>query len=262
MARKKECYPFWNLGDIKKMIDGFTNKEQWHWRLAFMIGLLLGRRVSDTLALKWEDLYYKDGSKRNYLEVVEQKTGKTSYVYIPKLMWKEIDLYTDRSNIVVSPYIIYQKIFYCRGKENEKGRTRIDASYRAAFKKVAKEAEIPYNVNTHSTRKTFGYYGIKLHPYDPANLDTLQRFFGHSSREMTANYIGLSQEKQDKYSNDWANVMSDISEGRPVTIENTPVITIKSNDLRDIIVNALKMPDNTESLNSILKKIEEIQISY
>ena len=56
--------------------------------------------------------------------------------------------------------------------------------------------------------------------------------------------------------------MSDISEGRPVAIENTPVITIKSNDLRDIIVNALKMPDNTESLNSILRKVEEIQISY
>ena len=77
---------------------------------------------------------------------------------------------------------------------------------------------------------------------------------------MTANYIGLSQEKQDKYSNDWANVMSDISEGRPVAIENTPVITIRSSDLRDIIVNALKMSDNIESLNSILKKVKKFKL--
>ena len=257
MARKKECYPFWNLGDIKKMIDGFTNKKQWHWRLAFMIGLLLGRRVSDTLALKWGDLYYTDCSKRNYLEVVEQKTGKTSYVYIPKLMWKEIDLYTDQADIVVSSYLINQKIFYCRGKENEKGRTRIDASYRAAFKKVAKEAKIPYNVNTHSTRKTFGYYGIKLHPYDPANLDVLQRFFVHATREQTADYIGLTQEKQDMYSKDWASVMSDIVEGNPIAIENVPVVTLKSDELRTILITALKMEYNVESLDNILKLVEE-----
>lgn len=254
MARKTECYPFWNLEDIKKMIDGFTNKEQWHWRLAFIIGLLMGRRVGDTLDLKWSDLYDQDGKHRIYLEIEEEKTGKVTYVFIPALVWKEIKLYVDMTGINPSTNNYNNFIF--------PGTDRKDAAYREAFKKVAKEAEIPYNVNTHSTRKTFGYYGIKLHPYDPANLDTLQRFFGHSSREMTANYIGLSQEKQDKYSNDWANVMSDISEGRPVAIENTPVITIKSNDLRDIIVNALKMPDNTESLNSILKKIEEIQISY
>ena len=58
MAKKKtECYPFWNLSDIKKMIDGFTEKKQWHWRLSFMIGLLMGRRVGDTLSLLWSDLY-------------------------------------------------------------------------------------------------------------------------------------------------------------------------------------------------------------
>ena len=254
MSRKTECYPFWNLEDIKKMIDGFTNKDQWHWRLAFMIGLLMGRRVGDTLKLKWSDLYYTDGKHRVHLEIEEEKTGKITYVAIPSLVWKEVELYIDMTGTDPSMNNYNNFIF--------PGTSRKDAAYREAFKKVAKEAKIPYNVNTHSTRKTFGYYGIKLHPYHPANLDTLQRFFVHSSREMTANYIGLSQEKQDKYSNDWASVVSDISEGRPVAIENTPVITIKSNDLRDIIVNALKMPDNTESLNSILRKVEEIQISY
>lgn len=39
---KTEVYPFWNLEDIKGMVDAFTRHEQWHWRLAFMFGLLMG----------------------------------------------------------------------------------------------------------------------------------------------------------------------------------------------------------------------------
>ena len=74
------------------------------------------------------------------------------------------------------------------------------------------------------------------------------------------NYIGLSQEKQDKYSNDWANVMSDVKDGKDIAIENTPVITLKTEDLRQIIISALKTNDSSEALDQILKQVEEKQI--
>lgn len=256
--RKTECYPFWNLTDIKKMIDGFTVKEQWHWRLAFMIGLLMGRRVSDTLALIWKDLYDGNGRHRNHLVITEQKTKKLTYVLIPALVWEEIELYLLKTGI--NPSDNNYKNYVFPGTVQEGKDDRRDAAYRAAFKKVAKEARIPYNVNTHSTRKTFGYYGIKLHPYDPSNLDVLQKFFNHSTRAQTLNYIGLSQEKQDKYSNDWANIMSDVKDGKDIAIQNTPVITLKTEDLRQIIMSALKMDDRSESLDQILKQVEEKQI--
>lgn len=250
--RKTECYPFWNLSDVKKMIDGFTEKEQWHWRLAFMIGLLMGRRVGDTLNLKWKDLYDKKGKHRTHLEIEEEKTEKITYVFIPSLMWKEVELYIEKTKIDPSQNNYENCIF--------PGTDRKDAAYRTAFKKVAANAHIDYPVNTHSTRKTFGYYGIKLHPYDPSNIDTLQRFFNHSSRETTLNYIGLSQEKQDQYSKDWGNVMTDVSEGKDIAIRNTPVIVLKTEDLREIIIEALKSTNDTESLDMILKKVEEKQV--
>ena len=253
MAKKKtECYPFWNLSDIKKMIDGFTEKKQWHWRLAFMIGLLMGRRVGDTLDFRWINFYYEDGQKRTHLEIEEEKTHKITYVLIPSLVWSELDLYIGKMGINPADNNYCNCIF--------PGTDRKDAAYRTAFKKVASEAGINYPVNTHSTRKTFGYYGIKLHPYDPSNLDVLQKFFNHSSRETTMRYIGLSQEKQDKYSSDWGNVMSDIVNGKEIAIENTPVVTLKTEDLRAIIIMALKENNTTESLDKILRTIEEKQV--
>ena len=58
---KTEVYPFWYMKDIKNMMDYFKMKGMWHWYLAFNFGLLLGRRVSDTLSLKWSDFYYENG---------------------------------------------------------------------------------------------------------------------------------------------------------------------------------------------------------
>ena len=253
MTKKKtECYPFWNLSDIKKMIDGFTEKKQWHWRLAFMIGLLMGRRVGDTLSLLWSDLYELSGKRRTHLVIEEDKTGKMTYVLIPGLVWTEIDLYINHTGINPAENNYHNFIF--------PGTNRKDAAYRTAFKKVASEVGIDYPVNTHSTRKTFGYFGIKLHPYDPSNLDVLQKFFNHSSRETTLSYIGLSQEKQDQYSSDWGNVMSDIVDGKNIAIENTPVITLKTDDLRDILIEALKKDNTVDSLNQILNLVEQRQV--
>ena len=258
--RKTECYPFWNLSDIKGMIDGFTEREQWKWRLAFMIGLLMGRRVGDTLDLNWCDFFKMNGKKRTHLEIIEEKTGKITYVFIPALIWSELELYCEKCGIDPSENNYQNDIFPWRGKKGNNGKTRKDAAYREAFKKVAQEAGIAYPVNTHSTRKTFGYYGIKLHPYDPSNLDILQRFFNHSSRETTLNYIGLTQEKQDQYSTDWANVVSDISEGKDIAIENTPVVTLKTEDLRNILSVALEKENTVESLNSLLSLVETKQV--
>lgn len=58
---KTEVYPFWYMKDIKNMMDYFSVKKMWHWYLVFNIGLLLGRRVSDTLSLKWSDFFMKTG---------------------------------------------------------------------------------------------------------------------------------------------------------------------------------------------------------
>ena len=257
-VQKKEVYPFWNLEDIKGMVDSFTNHKLWHWRLAFMFGLLMGRRVSDTLDMDWCDLYEKNGDRKTHLLINEGKTGKGTYVLIPDLIWSEVELYISKTGVNPAEDGYRKKIF--------PGTTdRKDAAYRAAFKKAAKEAGITYPVSTHSTRKTFGYYSFKLHPYDPANLDVLQRFFNHSDRSTTLAYTGLTQEKQDNYSSDWGNVMTDVLEGKNPSIENSPVITLRSEDLRDVLVLAYKMGADQKDdvlcdMNKLISIVEQKRV--
>ena len=39
---KTEVDPFWNVEDIKKMMEYFEDKEMWHWYTVFNLGILLG----------------------------------------------------------------------------------------------------------------------------------------------------------------------------------------------------------------------------
>ena len=57
--------PFWNYKDIKDVMDWFINHEQYDNYLTFMFGLLMGRRIGDTLSIKWENLFHKNGRIRD-----------------------------------------------------------------------------------------------------------------------------------------------------------------------------------------------------
>lgn len=266
---RTEVYPFWELSDIKAMIDGFSQDKKWKWRLAFNIGLLMGRRVGDTLAMHWYDFYEENGRRKHHLEICEEKTDKTTYVLIPDLIWKEIELYIEKTGINPAANDYRDEIFPYRGNANRQGRDRRDEAYRKAFKDVSKKVGIRYPVCTHSTRKTFGYYGIKLHPNDPANIDILQKFFNHSDRATTLRYIGLTQEKQDNYSKDWGKVMEDVIAGKQIILENSPVITLKTQDLREILKEAYLLGENRNSgkitdidaMNMLIEKTEKMRIT-
>ena len=94
---KTEVYPFWNMEDIKNMMDYFKMKGMWHWYLAFNFGLLLGRRVGDTLSFKWSDFYYENGRMKDEIEIKEQKTGKVTRPYVCGTCKEAIQLYIEQT---------------------------------------------------------------------------------------------------------------------------------------------------------------------
>lgn len=89
--------PFWNYKDIKDMMDWFINREQYDNYLTFMFGLLMGRRIGDTLSIKWENLYHKNGRIRDEIFFKEQKTSKSSEVFISEMMKNVISFYIDKT---------------------------------------------------------------------------------------------------------------------------------------------------------------------
>lgn len=97
---KTEVYPFWNLEDIKNVIEWFEKNEEWDGYLITMLELLLGRRISDTVSIKWSDLYYENGNQREEITTIEeQKTGKITEIPIGNLVFEVVDKYCEKKCI-------------------------------------------------------------------------------------------------------------------------------------------------------------------
>ena len=130
------------------------------------------------------------------------------------------------------------------------------------FKKAVEFNKIQYKVTIHSIRRSFGYYSKVIHPHDMLCLETLQNIFGHSDTQTTMHYIGLSEERERMYYTDIGDFLNGVSNGNYDLKKNSPVITIKEQDLRKILLQAIKLNSNDAaiSLNQILDKIDEVKL--
>jgi integrase len=108
---KTEVYPFWNLEDIKNMVEWFENHNEWDGYLITMFELLLGRRIGDTVSMKWSDLYYENGNQREEITTIEeQKTGKTTEIPISNMVFEVVNKYCNHTN--VKPMEIYDDYIF------------------------------------------------------------------------------------------------------------------------------------------------------
>lgn len=254
---KTEVYPFWYVEDIIGMMDYFKMKEMWHWYLVFNLGLFLGRRVSDTLSFKWSDFFYENGRMKDEVDIREQKTGKLTRPYVCGACKEAIQLYIEKTGVnplenfdgfIISTKerdeLLERKNQYEK-KEFDKLMLKATksqaASYRKQFKLAAEYCGIDYPVSTHSTRKTFGYWSIKLHPYDVTTVDKLQGIFAHSDRSITLRYCGIAREDEIKLYNDMGDFITDVKNGKKPIIKNSPVIPLKAEDFRDILSKCWEM---------------------
>lgn len=95
-----ECYPFYNMEDIKKVMDWFLKREDWDNYFIFMLGILMGRRIGDTISIRWSDLYHENGKIKNEIKTIEeQKTGKMAVITISPYLKKIIDFYIGKKGI-------------------------------------------------------------------------------------------------------------------------------------------------------------------
>ncbi len=256
----------------------------WHWYLVFNFGLLLGRRVGDTLSFKWSDFYYENGRMKDEIEINEQKTGKATRPYVCGACKEAIQLYIEKTG--VDPMENYddfvittkQKTKFWKNRDKyieDLGQSEWEhllfkaiqsqaAAYRKQFKIAADACGIQYPVSTHSTRKTFGYWSVKLHPYDVTTVDKLQGIFSHSDRNTTLHYIGIAREDEVKLYNDMGNFITDVSNGKKPVIKNSPVIPLKAEDFREIISKCWDMAQNGEDkfdgINNLIGMAEKCMV--
>lgn len=161
------------VDNMKSYLKGKRTRDY----ILFLMGISIGLRISDILALKKEDAF------KSHLDIKEKKTKKRKRVKIPGYIKKELTSYASTLND--GDYLF---------KSRQGGNRPIDRStaYRM-LRKAAEEFKIK-EIGTHTLRKTFGYH-FYLQTKDVA---TLQELFNHSDPETTLRYIGINQDSLDK----------------------------------------------------------------
>lgn len=304
---KTEVQPLWNMEDIKAVIEWFEKKEDWDGYFITMLELLLGRRIGDTISMKWSDLYYENGKRKEAINtIVEQKTGKVTELPVSHMTYEAMDIYL--SHVGIDPMEHYDEFLFkyeaksawvqrhdnpvydntdieewCRflGKdfvEDRKQKILKDFEkqkeyktlggylyyevewndivkwqsdeYRRKLKQAVAAIGITTPVSTHSLRKTLGYWTHKMHMFDPNCLLTLQKLFNHADLQTTMIYIGLIEEQKRRYLEDHGEFIKNVLAGKgDEIIKNMPVISLKSNDFGNVIMNVIKgMQDGKEAI--------------
>lgn len=108
---KTEVQPFWNMSDIKNVVEWFEKNDEWDGYLITLLELLLGRRIGDTVMMKWSDLYYENGNCKSEIDTIEeQKTGKITNLPVSNMVWEAVDNYL--SHVKIDPMEHYNEYIF------------------------------------------------------------------------------------------------------------------------------------------------------
>lgn len=260
-------YPFKTQKELQDMINYFLDKNQYVYYLLFVVGINMARRIGDTLELRWKNFYFPNGRIRTRIEEIsEEKTDKLASPYINEAVIKAIKYYVEMTGVDPSDNDYQGYIF----KGLVKGTHISDEAYRVNLKLAAEACGIKQNIASHSTRKTFGYWTRQLHPQDNDSMILLRQIYNHSSTTTTETYIGLTDEKVEKYYNDMGDFFSNyvMDNKEFVTKSSENAITIDQNTLRDIIkmvyqdgANNASITDYNVHMNAIEAAMEIVMDS-
>lgn len=227
--------PFRTYEDLEKVLNYFKEKKMYHHWFTSCLMVSLGRRVGDTVSLKWSDLFLSNGEYRERLTTLrEEKTGKIVGVKLNALAKSYIDEYC--KIVGINPMEHYrEKIF-----------SNSNAAFRKMLKQAVEASGLNYPISTHSFRKYYANTIYKLHPRDTDNLMIIQTMMGHSDIKTTKIYINEIDKKSDIFTEDFADYMLKKKNGGEVEISNSPILSITWEDFREILSKCWDMATNGE----------------
>ena len=174
-------YLVWS--DAMNLIRKLAKDENYKMSLLIALGCFTGLRISDILALRWEQILNTEE-----FTITEKKTGKRRTLRLnPQLQQHIKECYEQIQPIgIKAPILVSQKgtVFSIQ---------RINVILKEIKKKYRLKIK---NFSCHSLRKTFGrqVYTMSGENAELA-LIKLMELFNHSSVAITKRYLGLRQEE-------------------------------------------------------------------
>lgn len=190
-----------SLDEIKMVFEYFLFHDQYRNYALFVTGISTAYRISDLVSLQYSDFFNTDGTFKFELDVREQKTGKRRKMEITQPIQEAILLYIEKSKIDFE----YHSPMFRSDKFKTKAITE-ETFHKILKESIQRELKLPYNIGTHSMRKTYGYMYLQSHKNDMTALSTLQKIFGHSSERETLKYCGISKEEMRQNNRDVSNL--------------------------------------------------------
>lgn len=245
--------PFSSYEDLEKIMNYFKDNGYYnHWITAWLM-VSLGRRVGDTVSLRWFDIFRKDGKYRERLtQLKEEKTGKKLAPRLNALARLRINEYIDMVGIKPMHHYDDQIV------------NTSSAAFRKMLKKAIDSVGIEYPVSTHSFRKYWANTIYKLHPQDSDNLMIIQTMLGHSDSMTTKIYINEIDKKQDKYNEDYSEYMIARGKGIDMDVSNSPTLSLQWNKEIELLSKcwdmALSGMDKFDGINKLIGIAEKCMI--
>ena len=174
-------YLVWS--DAMNLIRKLAKDENYKMSLLIALGCFTGLRISDILALRWEQILSTEE-----FTIIEKKTGKKRVLRLNSQLQQHIqECYEHIQPIgLKAPILVSQKgtVFTIQ---------RINVILKEIKKKYRLKVK---NFSCHSLRKTFGrqVYNMNSENSELA-LVKLMELFNHSSLAITKRYLGLRQEE-------------------------------------------------------------------
>ncbi len=174
-------YLVWS--DAMNLIRKLAKDENYKMSLLIALGCFTGLRISDILALRWEQILSTEE-----LTIIEKKTGKQRTLRLNTQLQKYItECYKHIKSIGVNAPILV----------SQKGTVFTIQRINVILKEVKRKYRLHVgNFSCHSLRKTFGRQVYTMNDNNAGlALVKLMELFNHSSVAITKRYLGLRQEE-------------------------------------------------------------------
>ena len=189
-SKTKADFIEWETAQL--LIQKLERDGDWKFALLFSIGTYTGLRISDLLALTWNDLL-----NRESMQITEKKTKKGRKITINPQLQEIINrIYNAHSGLNPD-----ELIFLNRWGTGAITRQYVNHKLKqiAVVYKITKD---PATIKSHSLRKSFGRRVFENNDNSELSLILLSDILNHSSIKTTKIYLGIrDKEIQDVYTN-------------------------------------------------------------
>ncbi|MCL2082499.1 MAG: tyrosine-type recombinase/integrase [Oscillospiraceae bacterium] len=173
--------PIRNKQQVRELAAYYLKRGDIRNHVLIVLGVHTALRISDLLALRWDDVYdFERNHVRSSIDLVEKKTRKAKTIALNKAAVAALALFAASAAIPGR--------FLIENQRTKKAISRIQA-YRI-IRAAAEALGFQQKAGCHVLRKTFGYHAWK----SGVSPVVITEIFNHSSLAVTRRYLGVTQD--------------------------------------------------------------------